>query len=244
MVITFKNSNGESVRVAKSRGGKIAFLDYKDNILIPENLVWPHPDIVKKLYKSNRINSFYPKDIPELTKKLGFYCDLQSLRSEDAITWSAFGTLSAFPKSAQTDFLNSVLEKIGVNHVNSDCLLQCWARIAHPEKLVSGGPELDFQFIGDTTIVYIESKWRSNISRNQGKDRNKDQIQLRKEFLSNYGASIFRTQKDRFVILVGREEETNEKDVHYLSWKTVCTELNHPMGADLERYYRWKMRYG
>ena len=245
MTLDFKNWKNDPVRIIRSRGGKIAFIDYRDNLLIPKNVIWPHPDIVKKLYKSNRINAFFEKDIPRLRKVLGFYCDLQSMRSEDAITWSVFGTLNFFDSSIKTRFLNSLLKGIGEEANNNKCTLQLWSRVAHPDTLVSGGPELDFQFLGDSTVIFGESKWRSKISRRQGKSKKKDQIQLRKEYLSKYGAKIFPTSENRFVLLIGREKDMNTEDeVNYLSWDTVCTSLDHPLGDELAQYYKWKMKYG
>jgi hypothetical protein len=82
-----KDWKDKEIPIAMSRGGKISLCNYEDNLIIPKSVVWPHPDIVKKLYKSNQSKSFDPEALEALSAKLGFYCDLQSLRSEDAITW-------------------------------------------------------------------------------------------------------------------------------------------------------------
>ena len=58
-----------------------------------------------------------------------------------------------------------------------------WRRIPHPETLVSGGPEIDIGIITDNSIILCEAKWQSKVSTAQGIKKDKDQIQLRGEFL-------------------------------------------------------------
>lgn len=105
MTTTMLDWNKKEIRIAKSRGGKISVCNYEDNIIIPSRTVWPHPDITKKLYKSNHSKDFDRTSIEALSTRLGFYCDLQSLRSEDTITWSVFGSLNYFSKDLQVPLL-------------------------------------------------------------------------------------------------------------------------------------------
>lgn len=244
MSITIKDWNGKEIEIAKSRSGKICVCNYEDNLIIPKGPIWPHPNIVKKLYQSEHRKDFDKQAYAELSKRLGFYCDLQSLRSEDAITWSVFGTLYYFPKPAQIQFFNSLLEKIDEKLLINDCLIQLWTRIAHPDTLVSGGPELDFLVVGDKLVMFGESKWMSKIAKGQGKMKDKDQLQLRKEFLQKYGKQIF-SEADKLLLLVVNIEPDEQND-HYrcISWETICKEMQHPLGNEIERYYSWKMELG
>ncbi len=182
------NWDGKKIAIARSKQDRIAVLNYKDNLIITEHSIWPHPNILKKLHKSNHEKDFENSAIKQ---ELGFYCDLQSLTSEDAITWSVFGILSYFTKAEQIRFVNSLLSKIGIGAEIKDCLISLWTKIAHPDTAGLGGPELDFLIIGDKVVLFGESKWKSEISQNQGKDKNKDQLQLRVEFLQKYGKKIF-----------------------------------------------------
>lgn len=138
-----------------------------------------------------------------MTKKLGFYCDLQSSRSEDAITWSVFGTLNYFPKGTHIQFVYSLLDNIGEKMRVNDCIIQLWTQIAHQNTLVSGGPELDFRIVCDRLVLFGEAKWMSKVAEGQGKKRNKDQLQLRQEFLQKYGKKIFPKAHTSFALLVG-----------------------------------------
>ncbi|MFQ5759246.1 MAG: hypothetical protein ACE5IF_06175 [Candidatus Bathyarchaeia archaeon] len=239
-----KNWNGRKIQIAKSKGGKVSVCNYEDNLIIPPNSVWPHPDIVKKLYRSTHGRDFAGDALRELSSKLGFYCDLQSLRSEDAITWSVFGTLQYFPKESQTRFINSVLEKIDKNLRVDDCFIQLWTRISHPDTLVSGGPELDFQIVGDRIVIFGESKWTSKIAKDQGKMKDKNQIQLRTEFLQKYGSKIFNNATELLTVVVGLSLEKRNTGCHYITWREVCTETLHPLEDEVERYYLWKNEHG
>lgn len=59
-------------------------------------LLWPPPEIVQKLNKSNHKLAFMGKIFADPKFTLGFNSDLQSIHSEDAITWSVFGTAEIF----------------------------------------------------------------------------------------------------------------------------------------------------
>jgi hypothetical protein len=243
MVETMKDWNGEEIRIVRSKRGKICVCDYEDNLIIPIHSVWPHPDIVKKLYRSEHSKDFDPPALSKLSKKLGFYCDLQSLRSEDAITWSVFGTLHYFPKETKVQFVNSLLKAIDEKSQVNDCLIQLWTRIAHPDTLVSGGPELDFHIVCDRVVIFGEAKWASKIAKNQGKGKSKDQLQLRKEFQEKYGNKIFHKADKLVVLAMGISKQQNHAYA-YITWEDLCNKTKHPLGKELKSYYLWKKEYG
>jgi len=199
---------------------------------------------VKKLHKSNHENAFDEKGF----SNLGFYCDLQSLRSEDAITWSVFGTLYYFSKEQQRQFVNSLLKIIGISNHVSDCSIQLWTRIAHTDTLGSGGPELDFQIVADNVVVFGEAKWRSKVSNNQGKQRNKSQLELREQYFRDFGSKIFPKASARIVLVVGLDPRLKSfptsSNYRYVTWRKICEETDHPMKDQLLKYYEWKEKHG
>jgi len=69
MVETLKDWKGREIRIERSGGGKISVCNYEDNLIIPPNSLWPHPDIVKKLYRSNRPRAFDNGTLKKLKKK-------------------------------------------------------------------------------------------------------------------------------------------------------------------------------
>lgn len=243
MTTTMLDWNKKEIRIAKSRGGKISVCNYEDNIIIPSRTVWPHPDITKKLYKSNHSKDFDRTSIEALSTRLGFYCDLQSLRSEDAITWSVFGSLNYFSKDLQVQFVNSLLTAIGEELNVKDCLIQLWTRIAHPDTPVSGGPELDFQIIGDNVVIFGECKWTAKVAENQGKQKNKNQLQLRKEYLEKYGKQIFPNVSRQLVLVVGLTKPQIPV-CPTITWEKVCNNTQHPLKEEISRYYHWKKEFG
>jgi hypothetical protein len=234
---------GKEIGIAESKGGKISVCDYRDNLIICANSTWPHPDVVKKLYQSNHIHDFDEPERHELTREIGFYCDLQSLRSEDAITWSIFGTLHYFSKKYQIDFVNSLLDIVGVKLTVDDCFIELWTRIAHPDTLVSGGPELDVQIACDNLVIFGEAKWLSKVAEGQGKKKDKDQLQLRREFMSKYGSGIFPNASKRLVLSI-ELLETNHKDQYNITWAEICNKTRHPLKKEISDYYLWKKKNG
>jgi hypothetical protein len=243
MVSSIRNWKDKEIRVVKSKGGKISVCDYRDNLIIPVDSTWPHPDIVKKLYQSNHVYDFDEPERHELTRELGFYCDLQSLRSEDAITWSVFGTLHYFSKKYQIYFVNSLLDIVGVKLTVNDCFIELWTRIAHPDTLVSGGPELDIQIVCANLVIFGEAKWLSKVAEGQGKKKDKDQLQLRREFMSMYGSGIFPKASKRLVLCI-ELLETDHKDRYNITWAEICNKTRHPLKNEITDYYLWKEKNG
>ena len=71
---------------------------------------------------------------------LGHYSDLQSLNSEDAVTWSVIGPL-AYRTDWKQHFADRLLGLLGLPKSKS-VAIWLWRRIPHPEKPAStGGPK-------------------------------------------------------------------------------------------------------
>lgn len=100
--------NGRTVSVARSKGGVKAVSHPYDNLVRTGIANWPPPEIVQKLYKSRQSRAFEGKDLETATSGLGYYCDLQSLHSEDAITWSVFGTIARAPQNILETWLRDL----------------------------------------------------------------------------------------------------------------------------------------
>ena len=105
--------NGFDLPYAQSRGGVIAVADFSRNLIHPANVPWPPACIVQKLYGSTKILAFPNESRDLLRETLGYYSDLQSLHSEDAITWSFFGPLAYLSSVEQAHAMNWILARIG-----------------------------------------------------------------------------------------------------------------------------------
>ncbi|MGD0804493.1 MAG: hypothetical protein ABSA11_10525 [Candidatus Bathyarchaeia archaeon] len=235
------NWNNKPVEVVYSKDNRPFLCDYSDNLIRLNTKAWPHPFVAKKLRRANRARSFSKENYHQLCVKLGFYCDLQSLRSEDAISWSVFGSLEQSPQNQSISFLVEMLNLIGIKTKSKNFEIDLWSRIPHPDThKKANGPEIDFSIVGDDVIILGESKWESPVDKKQGKMKNKDQLQLRREYLDGIGSKIYSDKEFREVLIIGNEKNA-EIGYPSLTWEQVCTQIKHPAGKELERYYDWKM---
>ncbi len=245
-----RNWNKKDIAMAHSISGVIVTAHPYDNLIRPDCVPWPPPEIVQKLYKSRHVRAFDEENVSICTSGLGYYCDLQSLHSEDAITWSVFGTASHAPRPTVTTWLTDLVQRLDLPNVqteNPEIFL--WRRIPHPDTLVSGGPEIDAGILTDNALILIEAKWLSGVGVRQGKKRDKDQIQLRGEFLAKYGPRIFPSRTEFAVVGIGlfadAFTDTTPGGIAFrsTSWEQICGLDSHPYAEELGRYFRWKKQH-
>src|SRR4051794_12934946 len=86
-----QNWRDEPIDVARSSGGVLAAVDPWQNMIRAGVRPWPAPELIQKIYQSRQVRAFSGNEHRLATATLGFYSDLQSIHSEDAITWSVFG---------------------------------------------------------------------------------------------------------------------------------------------------------
>jgi hypothetical protein len=244
--------NGRAVLSARSRGGIVALADFNDNLIRVPGVPWPPPAIVQKLYESRQSRAFDGEELALVTGGLGIYSDLQSLNSEDAITWSYFGPVSAADSQQRASVLNWLIGRLGLPWTDSTgCSVDLWRRIPHPDKSLPGGPELDVVLDGDRCVVFVEAKWGSGEGRRQGVAKDKTQLQLRREFLAKHGPRIYgpaRAFVVLAVVLAGELEQQPPADAGGVSTRTITwANLSecpvHPCREEFEAYYRWKVQW-
>lgn len=240
--------NGKTIPIARSKGGVKAVSHPYDSLIRTGFTAWPPPEIVQKLYKSRQSRAFEGKDLEIAISGLGYYCDLQSLHSEDAITWSVFGTIARMPQDILETWLRDLFGLIDLPVASTDnANFFLWRRIPHPDTLVSGGPEIDVGIMTSNTVILAEAKWLSGIGTAQGKAKDKDQIQLRGEFLAKYGTVIFPDRPHKVVLgislLPNAFKDTTPEGVSFrtISWQHLSALPSHPLVDELTRYVEWKM---
>jgi len=108
------NWKGDPIEVTRSRGGTLATANPSDNLVTASIVPWPPPEIVQKLCESRHGRDFDELEHRALARTLGFYCNLQSLHSEDALTWSVFGTLAYADQQAKCAFIGSLLSVLTI----------------------------------------------------------------------------------------------------------------------------------
>lgn len=232
-----KNWNNVDIEIVESKGGVKATINPYDNLIKTNILPWPPSEIIQKLYLSNHQNSFDNSIVWDI----GYYSDIQSLNSEDAITWSYFGTLAYADITVKVKFLQNLLKllQISYNGTIEQVEISLWSRIPHPDTLVSGGPELDFTIQSEKVFLIGEAKWLSGISVNQGKKKDKDQIELREDFLIKYSPKIF-PELDIAKVLCLSFNSSNHQSALNLTWQDLIYANIHPLNDEVIRYYEWK----
>lgn len=245
-----KNWNQQEVEIMTSKGGVIALANPYENLVTTGVIPWPPSEIVQKLYQSRQVRAFAKDQRGKLYKFNSYYSDLQSIHSEDAITWSVFGTVAHSPDGIRNQFIHDLFLSIGLEPKpieNSEIYL--WRRIPHPDTLVSGGPEIDFGILAQDILLLGEAKWKSSIGASQGKNKDKNQIQLRVEFLQKYAPKLY-PGVTRFVVLgVGLRNDVtgnySDKAVKCIgvTWSDICCLASHPNHKELLKYLAWKIEY-
>ncbi|TET44765.1 hypothetical protein E3J62_09505 [candidate division TA06 bacterium] len=245
-----KDWNGKDVATAKSKGGVLVLAHPLDNLISTGCLPWPPPEVVQKLYQSRQVRAFGEDQLKIFRRfGLGYYSDLQSIHSEDAITWSVFGTVARAERSERENWLADLFQLLRLPEASPDHAdIFLWRRIPHPDTLVPGGPEIDVGIITSNALVLGEAKWKSRVNATQGREKDKDQIQLRVEFLQKYGHRLFPRIPLHAVVGVSLLPDAFAKTVpegvtfRSVTWESICSLPSHPHAAELQRYFEWKRR--
>jgi hypothetical protein len=244
------NWQGRQISVAKSAGGVLAVADPWDNVVTTGVRPWPPPELIQKLYQSRQGRAFVDAAQTAVTGSLGFYCDLQSLHSEDAITWSVFGPIVYAAPDTRIAFVHDLLALIAVEGSADNAHVWLWRRLPHPDTLVPGGPEIDFGIHTDDVFLLGEAKWRSPVGAAQGVNRNKDQLMLRREFCQKYGRRLLAGIRS-FVVLgvswnggmvprADTEADGIRLHIRDATWNALAGIRSHPCAHELSQYVLWK----
>ena len=244
--------SGRSVTLASSKDKVLAFANVWDNFIRSGLSIWPPPELVQKLYQSRHANAFVGDDRTLATSGLKtYYCDLQSVHSEDAVTWNCFGPLIYATSSVREEFARSLLELLQVPGSSRDAYVWLWRRIPHPDTLVPGGPEIDVGIITRDTVLLGEAKWLSGVGKNQGVNADKDQIILRKEFCLKYGDVVFPEARHLVVFGISIEggvvtpaEASTKNDTVYMrdtTWKAIGDMRGLPHAKEFLAQLSWRL---
>jgi len=248
------NWSGRRIEVATSKGGVRAVVDPWDGLVRTGVVPWPPAELIQKLYQSRQVRAFREADLADATSKHGFYSDLQSLNSEDTLTWSVFGPIAYADPAVRVRFAASLLALIGLpQRKPASAAVWLWRRLPHPDTLVSGGPEIDFGVQTEDVYVIGESKWLSGVGSAQGVGHNKDQFQLRREFCEKYGRRLLPGYKAFVVVGVSlsgglvtpmsTDADGVELRTADLTWEALCSMESHPLREELSKYLQWKLGF-
>ena len=253
MVMIVQHWSGREVRVANSQRGVSAFCNVWDNFLRTGLTNWPPPELVQKLYESRHTHAFAGDEQAAVVRSLGYYCDLQSVHSEDAVTWNLFGPLVYGSQEVRDGFTRHVLRLLEVAAEPTGAQVWLWRRLPHPDSRVPGGPEIDFGILTSNALVLGEAKWQSRVDPNQGVARNKSQIQLREEFCEKFGPAVF-PDVEHFVVLgldlsgtmleaSTRPLPRGQLHVRSAAWQALGAVRGLPHGPEFLKQLEWRIRH-
>jgi hypothetical protein len=181
---------------------------------------------------------------------------LQSLASEDALTWNVFGPIVYGSAEVRSAYVAELLAALKIGPAASPSGPWVWLsrRVPHPGNLSPGGPEIDVGIHVGDVLMLIEAKWLSGVGQAQGLEKNQDQLELRDLFCRGVARRLF-PSIGRFVVLgLSRQPGSFEGWTsgqgsdgvvfEELTWEQVCAFRSHPTRDRLLAYLEWKERHG
>lgn len=254
---SIENWNGDVVPVRRSRGGVLTLERWQDNVVRGALDQWPPEALVRQVGGYvGRPAHFDPKDAEALSAQLGKISRFQSINSEDAVTFSWFGTLAGASDQIRRQAVQWLYDRAGIPAAAKNPAIDQWARIPHPNAPNSpSGPELDARIADPgTSLVYVEAKWNASIGKGKGKDTGipDDQIILRRDALRATAEAVDDTVT---LAVLGVSEHVPDLSpwlvdgsrlrpvvVRWLSWDDIADCPVHPCGEEFARYIVWKRK--
>ncbi len=254
MIKTIEDWNEAPLDVALSSGSAVsAALDWERMLFRDDDADWPGPILKRKLGGGPELKAFAEEDRAALTEKLGVYCRLQSMHSEDAVTWNWFGPLITADEQARAASLNWLIDTAADDTFvppSDHVVIDMWRRI--PDAIGAGGgrPELDVFLVSDKAVVLGEAKWRAGQDVDQGVAKNETQMEKRRQWLLKF-APTEHAGCARLLLGLYRGkpvEETLSRDdngvlTRQLRWSKLAECPHHPRREEFARYLAWKDKH-
>jgi hypothetical protein len=252
-----KGFGGPEVDVRYSAGrSRVPYVTrWQDNVLrSPTGEGWPAA-LLNQVKDYPALKSWFSSaDAVALSADLGCISKFQSLNSEDAVTWSWFGTLGlALPEQRRAS-VQWLYDRIGLDAIASpEAQIDQWGRVYHPNAPGSqNGPELDAR-IDDpaSALIYVEAKWNAGLGAGKGAEdgQRDDQVILRRDSLRN-DPKLKADARHRVVLGVSNnvpdlgiyDEAENQVPVliAWLTWEDLAECASHPLADEFTRYLAWK----
>lgn len=176
---------GQDIVGARSRSsGDFWARDWRDLVLDTTGAIEN-----KARERAGRAGSWFDAEAFELLRTVDSgCCYLQSIKSEDTVTWAAFG-----PRVGNAA-LNSGLDRaFGSASRPQEWNRSLWRRWPHPETgKAQNGPEPDAVLINAPWCYVVEAKWLADLDDTQGSDGGLGQMILRAEIAKSEGPDPLR----------------------------------------------------
>jgi hypothetical protein len=240
--------SGKTMHLAESKSGVRVTRSPIENVVLHDDRLLPPPELLQKFYKSVHFIGRTPEDEQLAREGLGYYCDIQSLNSEDAVTWSFFGTIAYMSMPDRNTIGRALFKRLGLPDTGDKILVWLWRRLPHPEKTESiGGPEIDFGLMSAESLVLGEAKWNSPVGMGQGLNKDRSQLDLRLAYCEKLAPHALPSVRHRIILGVGRKadvltetSQSNYAEVRNISWKELVSLFPRRLASELELYLEWR----
>jgi hypothetical protein len=241
--------DGRTIRLAESRGGTRVTLHPSENLIRPAKVPWPVPELLQKYSASLRFRGATEEDDNAAREALGYYCDLQSLNSEDAITWGFVGPL-IYDEPLRLTVCRRLFDALALPSPRA-ASVWLWRRVPHPEKPESsGGPEIDIGLLTDEVLVLGEAKWNSPLGIRQGIAGDRTQLDLRVAYLDRLVTKSTPHLSRRVVLGIDRSGDllqagmtSGDAEVFNISWTDIAEFYPENLKTELLAYMGWRLAH-
>lgn len=245
--------NGKEIEVCYSANTQIfATLHPNQNIVSMRDNAFQSPELKRKYAISCEDSNFGKSSIlSNRNWSLGYYCELQSILSPQAIAWSVFGSISHATSIVQRnwmmDFFSSInLEEPDVN----DAQFFFWRKLLDAKKATKPSPEIDIMITTPNSLNMVLCYWNINASNTQT-NLIKERILELDECLYEMNPSHLANERTLNLIVIDQNTHLQEADLqnqlnHKFStttWQTICNFKSHPSYREIQRYYDWKSKH-
>lgn len=239
-----KDWNGTTVTAERSRSGVTAVHDFSDNLVAaPRGGSMPSA-MAGRLRASGSPPDFDDDGMKRLSKRLGFYSDMQSLDHVDPVTWSVFGSLASADAAARSAWTSELHSRLGLSPGASDpSEISLWTSI---RTGVNGDSAISFDasVITCDAAVFFEAAWLDGVD-----DSRSGGLRGRLGSLGEFVKSGGGTMRDRIVLVsLNLHGEPSLSPGRYggvelrrMSWQYVISLDSHPHRGEINSYYDWKL---
>lgn len=254
---TVEDWNGNELGVCHSRASAVPYVtSWRRNVIAPPGGQWPAWLEKQVTGYTARADWFDDADAQVLSAELGRISKFQSLNSEDAVTWSWFGTLALAEPKERAAALQWLLNKVGLAaEVTPEAMIDQWSRVHHPNVPESPrGPEIDARVSDTNLLMYVEAKWHAELGSGRGAQEGKrdDQVVLRRESITHDPAlaehpgqrlvlGVSNHRQDVSAYARGAEASAGRQiEVRWMTWQDLTQCGAHPHADEFKRYLDWK----
>ena len=182
---------------------------------------------------------------------LGYYCDLQSIESAQAIAWSTFGLVSDSTSLIKYNWMLDFFKCLDLAGASADdAQFFFWRKLPSATKPSNLCPECDVMIATQNTLTVILCYW-NNIQTESNANLIKEQIKKIDAFLFDEQKFNSTTERTFNILLVDQstdiQKEDLQADLNYnfstTTWNTLCGFKSHPLCEEIQRYYQWKCKH-